>query len=49
MSSSAYQQILISVNQAEIILQELYGIIGEVEVLPGEFDMNFKIKSDSSS
>ena len=38
-----YDDILIKPNKAEEILFQQYGIKGEASLLPGEYDMNFKI------
>ena len=49
MTSSAYRELLINTNDAEKIALENYGLKVKADALPGEFDMNFKIKSDSST
>ncbi|MBN1649738.1 MAG: aminotransferase class III-fold pyridoxal phosphate-dependent enzyme [Bacteroidales bacterium] len=44
-----YQAIQISQNQAAEIAQHLYDLKGELHVLPGELDFNFKIKCEKES
>jgi len=39
-----YSNILIDSDKAKNILLELYGLQGEASALPGEYDMNFKIR-----
>lgn len=43
-----YANIKISIQQAEVILFELFKIKGTAEELPGEIDLNFRIKTDVS-
>jgi len=43
--SANYPDFLISNKQAEDIAHELYGIQGEAVSLPGELDLNYKIKA----
>ena len=43
-----YNQIKISIQQAEEILLNLYNIKGKASILPGELDFNFRIKVDTS-
>ncbi len=47
MKELSYDEILISPNKAVEILFQFYGIIGEASMLPGEYDMNFKIRVES--
>ncbi len=46
--SSTYQDIKISSTQAENIVSKFYGIEGAADLLPGELDFNFKIKTTDS-
>ena len=43
-----YNQIKISIEQAEKILFDVYHIKGKASLLPGEVDFNFRIKTDES-
>jgi 4-aminobutyrate aminotransferase-like enzyme/Ser/Thr protein kinase RdoA (MazF antagonist) len=47
--SDDYLSMRIHADQAAIIADRLYGVIGEVVSLPGEIDFNFKIISDCGS
>jgi Ser/Thr protein kinase RdoA (MazF antagonist) len=49
MNNSSYKNLLISSEQAENILLDLYGIKGEAQRLPGEYDMNFKVSLDQTT
>ncbi|MGI9531110.1 aminotransferase class III-fold pyridoxal phosphate-dependent enzyme [Lutimonas sp.] len=42
-----YNEILIRPQQAKKLLLQLYGIEGEVSPLPGEYDMNFRVRVDN--
>ncbi len=44
MQQGAHSNYLIEPRMAENILLELYGLQGEASPLPGEYDMNFKIR-----
>ena len=44
-----YNQIKISIDQAEKILYEIYNIKGNAFELPGELDFNFRIKTANSN
>lgn len=44
MQEANYSNYLIESNMAESILLELYGLQAEASPLPGEYDMNFKIR-----
>ena len=44
-----YLSIMVTGEQAAQIAQELYGLRGEIASLPGELDLNFRIKTDSGS
>ncbi|MCA0933391.1 aminotransferase class III-fold pyridoxal phosphate-dependent enzyme [Lutimonas saemankumensis] len=45
MKNSAYNDLLISTQEAQKVLLDLYGIQGKAQRLPGEYDMNFRISS----
>ena len=42
-----YSNILIESDKAKNILLELYSLEGEASALPGEYDMNFKIRIEN--
>ncbi|WP_109098756.1 aminotransferase class III-fold pyridoxal phosphate-dependent enzyme [Aquimarina sp. AU58] len=41
-----YSTLQVTTNQAEQILQQLFGITGKASSLPGEIDFNFRIKTE---
>ncbi|UCE93196.1 MAG: aminotransferase class III-fold pyridoxal phosphate-dependent enzyme [Flavobacteriaceae bacterium] len=43
MNNTTYTDLLISTEEAQKVLLDLYGIQGKTQRLPGEYDMNFKI------
>lgn len=43
----SYQQIIISVSEAEIIASTLFHVKGQASALPGELDFNFRIKVEN--